>query len=227
MAKRKSAARGARSLRMRRGTVGGAFRAEDDPASARCARRPKNVVVGTSTKRPPGRLGTGPIRRASCRRRAADRKTAKDPVCGTAGHARQGARGCRHPAQRRLFTTRSSIKWSRAASGDSHEATISEIEACWPWLEAELRAIKKRGCSVSGRGRAQSIRGSQFKLMQSRGKLLPSPQVLTGRGSEPARVCRGNDSSIGGASGARFGRSTTGYDSLVADLKVGGEGVRH
>lgn len=51
---------------------------------------------------------------------------------------------------------------------------MSEIKACRPWLEAELRAVKPPIIVCLGATAAQSVLGPQFTLMQNRGKVLPS-----------------------------------------------------
>src|SRR5258706_15420900 len=68
------------------------------------------------------------------------------------------------------------FKWEPRGKRRIHKKPrMSEIKACRPWLEAELRAIKPRIVVCLGAVAAQSIMGSQFKLMQNRGKLLPAP----------------------------------------------------
>ena len=74
---------------------------------------------------------------------------------------------------------------------------MSEIKACRPWLEAELRAVKPAVVVCLGAIAAQSVLGTQFKLMQNRG------QVLT---SDARRARRRDDPSLGGAAGTRLGR---------------------
>jgi uracil-DNA glycosylase family protein len=87
----------------------------------------------------------------------------------------------------------------------------SEIKACRPWLEAELRAVKPVVLVCLGATAAQSVLGSQFKLTQNRGKVqasaLADKVVAT---IHPSAVLRAPDSE---------GRRTA-YESLVADLKV-------
>src|SRR5918999_1406356 len=87
----------------------------------------------------------------------------------------------------------------------------SEIKACRPWLEAELRAVKPVTLVCLGATAAQSVLGPKFKLMQQRGTVLPS--ALADRvvaTIHPSAVLRAPDSE---------GRRAA-YDSLVADLKV-------
>ena len=68
------------------------------------------------------------------------------------------------------------FKWEPRGKRRIHKKPrMSEIKACRPWLEAELRAIKPLIVVCLGAVAAQSIMGSQFKLMQNRGKLLPAP----------------------------------------------------
>jgi uracil-DNA glycosylase family protein len=88
---------------------------------------------------------------------------------------------------------------------------ISEMKACRPWLEAELRAVKPYVIVCLGAVAAQSVFGPQFKLMQNRGQVLSSDLgehvVAT---IHPSAVLRAPDSE---------GRRAT-YEMLVADLKV-------
>jgi DNA polymerase len=94
---------------------------------------------------------------------------------------------------------------------------VSEIKACRPWLEAELRAVTPTVIVCLGATAAQSLLGPQFKLMKSRGKVIPSPlgdQVLAT--IHPSAVLRAPDSE---------GRRAA-YQMLVADLKVVAKAIR-
>jgi uracil-DNA glycosylase family protein len=87
----------------------------------------------------------------------------------------------------------------------------SEIKACRPWLEAELRAVKPAILVCLGATAAQSVLGPQFKLTQHRGTVQTSPladKVLAT--IHPSSVLRAPDSE-----GRRMA-----YQSLVDDLKV-------
>jgi DNA polymerase len=87
----------------------------------------------------------------------------------------------------------------------------SEIRACRPWLEAELRAVKPAVLVCLGASAAQAVLGPQFKLMQNRGRPQPSPLadwvIAT---IHPSAVLRAPDSE---------GRRVA-YETLVGDLKV-------
>ena len=87
----------------------------------------------------------------------------------------------------------------------------SEIKACRPWLEAELRAVKPAILVCLGATAAQSVLGSQFKLMQNRGRLqtsdIASRVVAT---IHPSAALRAPDPE---------GRRAA-YEMLVGDLKI-------
>lgn len=117
------------------------------------------------------------------------------------------------------------FKWEPRGKRRIHKKPrISEINACRPWLEAELRAVKPQVVVLLGATAAQSIMGPQFKLMQNRGKLLQTPGSV-GRDLpvervvatiHPSAVLRAPDSE---------GRRAA-YESLVADLKVVARALR-
>jgi uracil-DNA glycosylase len=104
------------------------------------------------------------------------------------------------------------FKWEPRGKRRIHKKPrASEIKACRPWLDAELRAVKPAVVVCLGATAAQSVFGSQFKLMQQRGQLLSStlaPQALAT--IHPSAVLRAPDSE---------GRRAA-YEMLVDDLKV-------
>src|SRR5688572_16128261 len=51
----------------------------------------------------------------------------------------------------------------------------SEIRACRPWLEAEVRAVKPVVIVCLGATATESVLGSGFRLTQHRGEVHPSP----------------------------------------------------
>ena len=87
---------------------------------------------------------------------------------------------------------------------------LSEIRACRPWLEAELRVVKPDVVVCLGATAAQTIFGAGFKLMQNRGRLLASPlSPHTLATIHPSAVLRAPDD--------RARRES--FASLVADLR--------
>ena len=110
------------------------------------------------------------------------------------------------------------FKWEPRGKRRIHKKPrVSEMNACRPWLEAELRAIKPAVVVCLGATAAQSVFGPQFKLMQQRGALLTSPlaeQVVAT--IHPSAVLRAPDSA---------GR-TAAFEMLVNDLKVVARAMR-
>ena len=51
----------------------------------------------------------------------------------------------------------------------------SEIQACRPWLEAEISATHPRIIICLGATAAQALLGKEFSVMRQRGKFVPSP----------------------------------------------------
>ena len=71
---------------------------------------------------------------------------------------------------------------------------MSEINACRPWLQAEIDAVKPRVILCLGASAAKSLLGGTFGLMRDHGKLLPSPyfhQVVAT--IHPSAVLRARD----------------------------------
>src|SRR6266403_205378 len=49
-----------------------------------------------------------------------------------------------------------------------------EIEACFPWLEAEISVVKPRIVVALGATAAQALFGKAFRVTRERGRLIPS-----------------------------------------------------
>jgi uracil-DNA glycosylase len=104
------------------------------------------------------------------------------------------------------------FKWEPRGKRRIHKKPrASEVKACRPWLEAELRAVKPAVVVCLGATAAQSMLGASFKLMQQRGQVVSSPAAARIVATiHPSAVLRAPDSE---------GRKAA-YDMLVADLKV-------
>lgn len=69
-----------------------------------------------------------------------------------------------------------------------------EINACRPWLEAEIRAVKPQVVVLLGATAAQSVLGRDFRVTQHRGELVDSnlaPYVLAT--VHPSSILRAQD----------------------------------
>jgi DNA polymerase len=104
------------------------------------------------------------------------------------------------------------FKWEPRGKRRIHQKPrISEIRACRPWLEAELRIVKPQVVVCLGAVAAQAVFGSGFKLMQQHGQVLPSTvSPKTVATIHPSAVLRAPDSQ---------GRREA-FASLVKDLKT-------
>ena len=110
------------------------------------------------------------------------------------------------------------FKWEPRGKRRIHKKPrASEVKACRPWLEAELRAVQPTVVVCLGATAAQSMLGASFKLMQQRGQLVSSPiaprVVAT---IHPSAVLRAPDSEDRRAA----------YEMLVADLKIVARALR-
>ena len=104
------------------------------------------------------------------------------------------------------------FKWEPRGKRRIHKKPrASEVKACRPWLEAELRSIKPAVVVCLGATAAQSMLGAGFRLMQQRGQVVSSPAAARIVATiHPSAVLRAPDSE---------GRKAA-YEMLVADLKV-------
>jgi uracil-DNA glycosylase family protein len=142
-----------------------------------------------------------------------------EPFVGPAGALLDKALADAGIPRKKVFLTNAvkHFKWEPRGKRRIHKKPrVSEIKACRPWLEAELRAVKPDVIVCLGATAAQSVMGPQFKLMQDRGKVLPSPlgqPVLAT--IHPSAVLRAPDSE---------GRKAA-YQMLVGDLKVAAKAI--
>ena len=94
------------------------------------------------------------------------------------------------------------FKWEPRGKRRIHKKPrASEIKACRPWLEAELRAVKPTVVVCLGATAAQSVLGPQFKLMQQRGQVCQRSEQA---GSHDA--CGRDHPSVGRAARPRLRR---------------------
>jgi len=67
------------------------------------------------------------------------------------------------------------FKWVPRGTRRIHSKPNSmEIAACFPWLEAEIAAIKPRIVVALGATAAQALFGRTFRVTRERGRLIPS-----------------------------------------------------
>jgi len=68
------------------------------------------------------------------------------------------------------------FKWEARGKRRIHKKPNStEIEACRPWLEAEIATVKPAVIVCLGATAAQALLGKQFRVTRQRGEFIPSP----------------------------------------------------
>ncbi len=68
------------------------------------------------------------------------------------------------------------FKWEPRGKRRIHsKPNASEIKACYPWLLAEIAAVKPKVLVCLGATAAQALLGKNFRVSIDRGKFVPSP----------------------------------------------------
>ncbi len=89
------------------------------------------------------------------------------------------------------------FKWAPAERGKRRihkKPRSSEIQACRPWLDAELGLVKPRVLVCLGETAAQSLLGKTFSVSRQRGKMVQSelaPHVVAS--VHPSSILRAGD----------------------------------
>ncbi|MCA2224585.1 UdgX family uracil-DNA binding protein [Nonomuraea aurantiaca] len=85
--------------------------------------------------------------------------------------------------------------------------TAAEIDACRPWLEAELAVVHPQVVVVLGATAARSLLGTEFRLTRQRGEPIPLGEALAIATIHPSAVLRAPD-------------RDEAYAGFLADLKA-------
>jgi uracil-DNA glycosylase len=68
------------------------------------------------------------------------------------------------------------FKWRARGKRRLHQTPrAGEVEACRPWLEAELEAVKPTGLLALGATAGKALFGSSVRVTRDRGRLIDSP----------------------------------------------------
>jgi DNA polymerase len=87
------------------------------------------------------------------------------------------------------------FKWQARGKRRIHQKpNWTEMTACRPWLDAELEVVQPRVLVCLGATAAQALLGRQFRVTQSRGRLVDSPlaEVVTAT-VHPSSILRSDD----------------------------------
>ena len=101
-----------------------------------------------------------------------------EPFVGPAGRLLDEALGQAGIDRREAYVTNvvKHFKWEARGKRRIHKRPNSaEIEACRPWLEAEIDAVKPSIIVCLGATAAQSLLGKQFRVTRQRGQFIESP----------------------------------------------------
>ena len=87
------------------------------------------------------------------------------------------------------------FKYTRRGKKRIHDKpTRYEIEACRPWLDAELQVLRPRVLVCLGATAAKALLGSSFRVTQHRGELLDSELApIVAATIHPSAILRGPD----------------------------------
>lgn len=118
------------------------------------------------------------------------------------------------------------FKWEQAGKRRLHKRpNAGEIEACKPWLEAELAVVAPTVLVCLGATAAQALLGRDFRITRSRGRLLKSnlaPYVMaTVHPSSLLRTREDRETEI-----ARFIADLAGVAALGVDRPEAGSAVK-
>jgi DNA polymerase len=68
------------------------------------------------------------------------------------------------------------FKWRARGKRHLHQTPrAGEVEACRPWLEAELKAVRPTGLLALGGTAAKALFGPSVRVTRDRGRLIDSP----------------------------------------------------
>jgi uracil-DNA glycosylase len=136
------------------------------------------------------------------------------PFVGPAGHLLDAAMEQAGLDARRTYRTNAvkHFKWKPRGKRRIHQRPSKlEIEACKPWLEAELDRVRPEVVGILGAVAAESLMGKDFRVTKRRGELIEvgfAPAAVAT--VHPSAVLRARDSDERAAE----------FDQLVDDLRI-------
>jgi uracil-DNA glycosylase family protein len=104
------------------------------------------------------------------------------------------------------------FKWRRAPSGKRRihqKPDRAEVEACFPWLEAEVERVRPELIVCLGATSAQALLGASFRVTRQHGEVVDSPLGPALATAHPSAILRAPDDAREEA-----------YRGMVDDLRV-------
>ena len=116
------------------------------------------------------------------------------------------------------------FKWEAAQRGKRRihkKPRQSEIEACRPWLDAELQVVQPEVLVCLGASAAQSLLGRHFRVTRDRGTLIPSALAsYVMATTHPSSILRAPDSAAREQQWRDFVRDLRKVADLINNLRV-------
>jgi uracil-DNA glycosylase len=121
------------------------------------------------------------------------------PFIGPAGRVLDEALAAAGIERSKVYVTNvvKHFKWAATERGKRRihkKPRYSEIQACLPWLDAELQAVRPEVVVCLGASAAQALLGKDFRVTRDRGNLIPSsiaPKVVAT--VHPSSILRAHD----------------------------------
>jgi uracil-DNA glycosylase family protein len=136
------------------------------------------------------------------------------PFVGPAGHLLDRAIAEAGIESRHTYRTNAvkHFKWKPRGKRRIHQRPSKlEVEACRPWLDAELERVRPDVVGILGSVAAQSLLGNDFRVSKRRGERLEVDFAPVAVATiHPSAVLRAGDS----------GERAKAFAELVADLRV-------
>lgn len=130
------------------------------------------------------------------------------PFVGPAGRLLEAALAEAGLDRRRVYLTNAvkHFKWEPRGKRRIHQKpNATEVNACRPWLEAELAVIRPAAVVCLGATAAQALLGKGFKVTQHRGELVPAPLApIVMATLHPSSILRAADEEARRLERARF-----------------------
>jgi uracil-DNA glycosylase len=130
------------------------------------------------------------------------------PFVGPAGRLLEAAIAEAGLDRRRVYLTNAvkHFKWEPRGKRRIHQKpNAAEVNACHPWLEAELAVIRPVAVVCLGATAAQALLGKSFKVTQHRGEVLPTTLAPLVMGTvHPSSILRATDDEARRTERARF-----------------------
>jgi DNA polymerase len=141
------------------------------------------------------------------------------PFVGPAGRLLDQALEAAGLDRRDVYVTNAvkHFKWEPSGKRRLHKKpSAREVSACKPWLEAELDWLSPQGVICLGATAAQALLGREFRMMRSRGELIPGEERWIMATWHPSAVLRAPEK-------AQRDRMR---EELIADLTTAAEALR-